>query len=103
MQIPDDGTGCDVTSHEARFGFRLFAQRYFVRLAFGTERRSGERLHAEGQVPVPVAPVAYGLVGSVFFFLFGVLCFVYLLKAMAGINLFKEASFLHPIYSLFFE
>ena len=35
--------------------------------------------------------------------LFGVFCLLYLLKAVLGINLFKEASPFHPLYDLFFK
>ncbi len=100
---PSSHTSDDVTRREARFGFCLFARRYFVRLSFGTERRSGERLAAEGQKRLPIISVAYGLVGSVLLFLFGLFCLLYLLKATIGLNLFRSRSILHPIYSLFFE
>lgn len=100
---PSSHASDDVTLREARFGFRFFARRYFLKLSFGTERRSGERLAAEGQMRVPIMPLAYGVLGSVLLFFFGLFCFLYLLKAATGINLFSVRSFLHPIYALFFE
>lgn len=99
---PPSQVSDDVTLREARFGFRFFARRYFLKLSFGTERRSGERLAAEGQMRVPMVPVAYGLLTSVLLFFFGLFCSLYLLKATVGVNLFSARSFLHPIYALFF-
>ena len=85
------------------FGIRLFGRAYYVNLRIGAERRSPGRLAAEGQVRVPLVATAYVTTGSVLFCIFGVFCFLYLLKSMAGINLFSGASPFHPIYALFFE
>ena len=86
-----------------KFGLRLLGRRLYVNLRIGRERRSPLRLEAEGQVRLPVVATAYLTVGSALFSLFGMVCFLYLLKSMAGIHLFRGTSPLHPLYALFFE
>ena len=86
-----------------RFGVRLFRTRYYLNVRLGRERRSSTRLEQEGQVRLPVTATAYLTVFSAFFWLFGIVCSVYLLKSLAGINLFAQTSPLHPIYAFFFE
>lgn len=86
-----------------RFGLRLFRERYYLNVCLGRERRSPARLQNEGQVRLPVIATAYLTVVSAFFWFFGIVCFVYLLKSLAGINIFAHTSALHPLYALFFE
>ncbi len=86
-----------------RFGLRIFRARYYLNVRLGQERRSSQRLEEEGQVRLPVVATAYLSVFSVFFWLFGIVCSLYLLKSLAGINLFTHNSLLHPIYAFFFE
>ncbi len=81
----------------------MFSRRYFVRLRVGEERRDPGRLNAEGQVALGTGAVVYGLAGSAAFLMFGVFCFFYLLKSMLGVNIFGDASPLHPLYALFFN
>ena len=87
-----------------RFGLRLFRGRYYLNVRFGRERRGFARLQEEGQVRLPVAATAYLSVFSAFFWFFGIVCFVYLLKSIAGINIFAHStSPLHPLYIYVFE
>ena len=98
------GTGPDFEPvADWNFGIRVFGRAYYLTLRLGAERRSPRRLAAEGQVRVPLVATAYVTTGSVLFCIFGIFCFLYLLKSMAGINLFAGASPFHPIYALFFE
>lgn len=83
-----------------RIGIRLPGRRYYLNIRIGRERRTLERLAGEGQVRMPVGAVAYGVAATAFFFAFGVLCFLYLLKSVAGIDLFAEHSPLHPLFEL---
>lgn len=100
-QVNQDPPEQPEAAQNGHFGFTLFSRRYFLRLAMGEERRSDQRLDAEGQKQVPVLPVASGLAGTLIFSLFGVLCFLYLLKALTGVDLFEGTSVLHPLYELF--
>ncbi len=93
----------DTPGGEWRLGFKCGDRSYYFNVQFGMERRSPERLQVEGQVPVPVAATATLTTASVLFGLFGVFCFLYLLKSMAGINLFSGESLLHPLYALIFD
>lgn len=93
----------EIRSKEIRLGMNVRQKRYFMVVRIGMERRDPVRLEAEGQVRVPASAVAYGTASTVFFLLFGISCALYLLKAMAGINIFSTASPLHPLYKLFFE
>lgn len=88
---------------EWRLGLRMPGRRYYVNIRIGHERRTATRLLLEGQKRVPLATVFYCSAGAAFFLLFGIVCFVYLLKSMAGINLLGRESWLHPLYGLFFE
>lgn len=87
---------------DRRFGIRLPGRRYYLDIRIGRERRHSARLASEDQRPLPLATLAYCGFGSAFFALFGFLCFAYLLKSMAGINLFERDSVLHPIYTRLF-
>lgn len=93
----------EIRSKEVRLGMNVLARRYFMLVRIGEERRDPVRLEVEGQVRVPARAVAYGMASTVFFLLFGIICSLYLLKAMAGINFLSQVSPLHPLYALFFE
>ena len=93
----------DTPGGECRLGFKCGDRSYYLNMQFGMERRSKERLEVEGQVPVPVAATATLTTASVLFGLFGIFCFLYLLKSMAGINLFSGESPLHPLFALIFD
>lgn len=98
-----DASDRDASDREWRLGLALGRRSYYLHVRFGTERRSPERLEDEGQVPVPVAVTASLTTVLILFGLFGVFCFLYLLKSMAGIDMFSGESPLHPIYALIFE
>ena len=86
-----------------KFGIRLPGRMLYLDVRIGSEQRSPKRLRLDGQVLLPVAAALYATAGIALCSLFGLLCFLYLLKSMAGINLFAGNSPLHPIYALFFE
>lgn len=97
------GTAAGQPLQEWRLGLRVPGRRYYLNVRIGRERREPTRLLLEGQSRIPLATVFYCSAGAVFFLLFGVACFFYLLKSMAGINLFGRESWFHPLYALFFE
>ncbi len=82
----------------------IFWGRCYLAVFAGPERRHRNRLAAEGQTALPrQAGLLIGLVGLlVTYALFGAIAFAYLLKSALGIDLSDEASFLHPLYELFF-
>lgn len=102
MTGADAATG-DTLRGEWRLGFKLGGHSYYLNVRLGAERRSPERLEVEGQVDVPVAATASVTTVSVLFGLFGIFCSLYLLKSIAGINLFSGESLFHPLYALVFE
>lgn len=70
---------------------------YFFTIRFGRERRTLDRLIGEGQISLAKLSLIYtlamwavlGLAGL------GVMVGIYILKSIAGIDLFRGASFLH--------
>lgn len=102
-QVADATPGDDIEGRDWRLGFTVGRRSYYFHVRFGIERRSPERLEVDGQVPVPVATTASLTTALILFGVFGVFCFLYLLKSMAGINLFSSDSLLHPLYALVFE
>lgn len=78
-------------------------QRYYVRLIVGPERRNTERLDQEGQTLLRRQAIVYStlLAAITSQALFGLLCTLYLLKSMLGINLFEQQSPLHGLYQIF--
>jgi len=84
-------------------GLRLPCSRHFIAVYVGQERRSLERLEAEGQPSVsirrPRLTLMAGLLLAGFLFfslLLGSVVSLYMLKSAAGIDLFEEHSPLHP-------
>ena len=80
----------------------LFGRSYYLTVLAGRERRSHARLQVEGQHQVSRIAIFYGAAttmaaGSI---LVGLLCAIYLLESMSGINIFDGESPLHPLYIL---
>ena len=88
---------------DRRFGIGVPGRRYYLAIRIGRERRTSDRLAGEGQRQVSLAFLIYCVAGSLFFAAFGLICFAYLLKSMAGINIFERASVLHPLYQMIFS
>ena len=70
---------------------------YYLNIRFGQERRSVGRLIEEGQLSVRKVSLIYTLaLWAVFGFIcLGVMVAIYLMKSVAGIDLFQGTSFLH--------
>ena len=52
---------------------------------------------------LPLAFMVYASAFTLLFGVFGVVCFLYLLKSMAGIDILPGPSPLHPLYELFLD
>ena len=80
----------------------LFWGSWYVVLLAGRERRNASRLAAEGQTSLGRRTLLISLVLSVMLALavFGALCLAYLVKSLAGIDLFPGPSPLHALYAL---
>lgn len=80
-------------------------QRYYVRLIVGPERRDAERLDQEGQTQLRRQAIVYSTILTAITSqaIFGLLCTVYLLKSMLGINIFEQRSPFHGLYQLFLQ
>jgi hypothetical protein len=93
-------------SHEIEFRVSIptlfWGTRYFTVFS-GLERRSEERLQAEGQTKWTRRSLFFFAIvlALTSFALFGVFCLLYLLKSVLGLNLLSSPSPFHPLYSLF--
>ena len=96
-------TEAEESAFEWRFGIRWRGRLCYLNIRLGAEQRSQQRLRAEGLVRLPLAFMAYASAFTLLFGLFGVFCFLYLLKSMAGIDIIPGPSPLHPLYELFLD
>ena len=109
--LPAPNEGTDSSEYEPghpamidwKFGIRLPGRAVYLNIRLDSERRDSMRLRADGQIKLPVTATIYTVTSLTLFCLFGMVCCLYLLKSVAGINLFTGTSPLHPIYGLFFE
>jgi hypothetical protein len=90
------------------FDFRVsislpFFIRFYVNFAAGREQRNPRRLADEGLTSPSRLAAFYGLVAIALlgYCLFGIFCFLYLLKSALNINVFAGQSLFHPLYALF--
>ena len=88
---------------EWNFGIWWRWQRCYINIRRGAERRNHERLLSDGHVQLPLTIMAYATGGTILFGLFGLVCFLYLLKSMSGLEFFPGASPLHPLYEFLFQ
>lgn len=70
---------------------------YYMNIRFGQERRSVDRLIREGQLSLKKLSLSYTVALWVVFGLIclGVMVALYIMKSLAGIDLFHGTSFLH--------
>lgn len=83
-----------------QISFSLFGRSYFIALLAGVERRSPERLKAEGgrKSWLHVLCIACVLVVFASTLLMCTLATAYLLKSLVGIDLLDEHFVLHPLF-----
>jgi nitroreductase len=91
-----------VPSHHAlalRASFRGIERRYYIALLCGEERRSAERLSAEGQVDaIPVGITFFILLAvAAIYGLFPLVIIGYMIKTMLGIDFLDGPSFVHTM------
>lgn len=81
----------------------LGKKRVCFRLLFGTERRNLDRLRLEGQLDIRrIAVVEAGIIFALLgYALFGLVCFLYLVKSALKIDLMAGPSPFHDLYRLF--
>ena len=96
-------TEAEETAFEWRFGIRWRGRLCYLNIRLGAEQRSPQRRVAEGLVRLPLAFMVYASAFTLLFGVFGVVCFLYLLKSMAGIDILPGPSPLHPLYELFLD
>ena len=77
--------------------------RAFIRVIVGRERRDAARLRLEGQLHLGRIALAQSAIVILMlaYSLFGLVCFLYLMKSLLRINLIAGKSILHPLYDLF--
>ncbi len=85
-------------SREWRFGFNAGGSRFYLNVRLGIERRTLSRLTHDGQRHLPLGAIASTLAGGAFFVAFGLICFLYLVKSLLGIDLFAGNSPLHALF-----
>lgn len=77
--------------------------RFYVNFAGGREQRNPDRLSDEGLTASSRLAAFYGMItfALIGYCLFGIFCFLYLLKSVLKLNIFAGQSPLHPLYELF--
>lgn len=103
MQAPGEHGAVPRQSREWRFGFDSGNTRYFLNVRLGIERRDDARLVRDGQQRLPLRTITTTIAGAIFFVAFGLLCFLYLLKSLLGIDLFTGNSPLHALFAAIVE
>ena len=103
LATPALASEAEETAFEWRFGIRWRGRLCYLNIRLGAEQRSPQRRVAEGLVRLPLAFMVYASAFTLLFGVFGVVCFLYLLKSMAGIDILPGPSPLHPLYELFLD
>lgn len=80
-----------------------FTNRFYLNLAAGPEKRNPGRLADEGLTSSSRLATFYGIIAFALlgYCLFGMFCFLYLLKSALNIDVFAGQSPFHPLYALF--